>query len=746
MKHILEQGRIADQKLRQAGLCLTQGGEPTFVAAHPAAPEWNTAALGPEKLAAARKMCRQLLANLYPGGVILQSTGKHYPGEPLPRWSLGIHHSRSRGPFWKNPDLLLPSPGAPATSLAEAAWLIHSLADRLLGHTASILPAYEDVEGWMRFKDHETPSPLPKFSRSRKRFELDRPWTEKESERWIPYCEPKGWILPLEYSENRWKTAPWELPFGEDLSLLVGDSPMGLRLPLGRLPAQTIHCALTVEIRDGHLCVFLPPLPTAESFLDLVRTLEEVLTAGKCAPILLEGYPPKSGPEMESLTLVPDPGVLEVNLPPRDNWPDFEAQVRTLYEAAAAAGLRSEKHQFSGRKIPTGGGAHIILGGPSLQDNPFLKKPALLPSFLRFIQNHPCLSYVFTGLFTGPSSQAPRVDESFFGLPYELEISLRSIEAMESPASAAMLDAILRNLLLDWNGNTHRAELSIDKFANPFAPNGRLGLVEFRAFEMMPSPEMFLAPNLLLRALAACFCLEPYAAPLHDWRGQLHDRFALPHFLSADLEKVLAYLNARGFSLTPESFAPHLAFRFPRITHFAERGFEFSLRQALEPWPVLGEQPTASGTTARCVDPSTDRLEIFVRGTPLPEVSVNGWLLPLEKISDRESVGAVRYRLFDLTPSLQPQVRAHSPLVFEIIDPATQLILHAFDYHNWKPKPGFYDGLPRSDAEAAERVSERLILRPEKIGTQAKMRTPPEPRPEASALTLDLRALPHESL
>ncbi|HSH92830.1 MAG TPA: transglutaminase family protein [Roseimicrobium sp.] len=747
---LLQQGRLADTKLAALGLTLTQGGEPTFVPANTLAREWNTGALGPEKLLFARRFCRQLARTMLPGAVILQSFGKQFPGEPLPRWTLGLYRSKTGEPFWKDLDRIkldeTPSlPDDPGLARRIAA----GIADALFsGSTSAVagkemLPAYEDVEAWMRFEETNGKSaPLPRFSKSSAEFVLPRKWTAEEEAHWQKYCCIKGWVLPLGHIDGNWVSANWVLPEGEDLTLLIGNSPIGLRLPLNRFAPDVIRTALTVEIKDGDIVLFAPPLPTAAAFGELMRAIESVSEKLKLQPIVIEGYRPPGDPDLESFAMMADPGVIEVNLPPAADWPELDKMVRSMYTAAQAVGLRGFKFHYTGRKVGTGGGAHIILGGPNLDTNPFILRPTMLSSMLRFLQHHPSLSYMFTGLFVGPSSQAPRVDETMYEVPYELELALKTLERMPSPGDPRLIDGLLRNLLLDWNGNTHRAELSVDKFFYPFSPNGCLGLVEFRAFEMPPTPDMHLAMHLLLRALATTFAERPYTKPLIHWKESLHDKYALPWYLAQDLQQVLRHLKKHGFHFRWEWFQPLLDFRFPVVTQFETGVAKWTLRQALEPWPVMGEQPVGGGTTARLVDASTDRLQLEVQarqGLSNLGVAINGIKLPLQRQAGGTALCGVRYRLFDNPNGLQPQVPAHSPLVFEIFDTRTGLIRHAFQYLNWRPQPGEYDGHPRNDSEARARVVERLHLLPERFEQPVQYREV-ELSPDAPH-TLDLRSV-----
>lgn len=669
------QGRLADTMLATQGITLTQGGEPTFVPEVTVLPEWNLAALGEEKLSLAWKLCRELGRVHMPGAVILRSNGKHYHGEPIPRWKLTLLRKPQATPLWKNHSLLTHGKPGKGKPVAPRKFL-SELAARL-GLSGSLRPVYEDIEALMRNAQllGDTP-PLPCYSRSKKGFIQPR-WTISERKKWQSLHKATGWLLPLSKDQEKdtnggvWVTADWSLPNGEELLLLPGTSCIGLRLPLHRLAPDTLSCALTAEIRDGALSLFLPPLPDAASFAELLAVIEATAVALKSPALTLEGYPPPQEEGWESLSVIPDPGVIEVNLPPAAEWESLESTATALYAAAEKAGLKATRLLPSGEVVPTGGGGHLVLGGESLESNPFLLKPAMLSSFLRFIQRHPALSYLFSGRFMGPSSQAPRIDESFFEIPSELERALRSIAQMDAPANPAMIDAILRNLLLDLHGNTHKAEVSIDKFFNPFMPNGQLGLVEFRSIEMSPDAPSFLAIHALWRALAASFASAPYTEPLIDWQGKLHDHFLLPSMLEENLKEVLHYLKRHGFGFEMSMFRPHWDFRFPILAEEVFHETSWSLRRAAEPWPLLGEQPSPSGGLVRCVDSSTERLEIRILGkTPL-SISINERHLPLVPHHEGGWVGAVRFRTLSLPTCLHPLVEPHIPLEINFHDPAS---------------------------------------------------------------------------
>ncbi|MEI6322506.1 MAG: transglutaminase family protein [bacterium] len=678
------QGEHADRLLAEAGLILTQGGEPTFIPEKPSGPEWNLEALGEQKLRLAWNLSRALEKSLMPGAVILRSNGKQYPGEPIPRWKLMLLKKKGT-PLWNYPALLSQGKKGKKPPVSPRKFL-SSLAT-ILGVSGSLRPVYEDVEAAMRAAAMlgETP-PIPRYSRNKKGFVQPR-WTTAERKRWQELHRAAGWVLPLDCIKGVWKTDNWVLADGGDLLLLPGTSSIGLRLPLSQLPEGRLPRALTAEIREGALTLFIPPFLEASSFAALLSAIEQTAETLHSAPISLEGYPPPHEDGWESLAIIPDPGVIEVNLPPAPDWRSLEKTAAALFQAAEECGLRGTRLLPSGEVAATGGGGHLVLGGDSLSSNPFLLKPHLLPSFLRFIQRHPSLSYLFSGRFVGPSSQAPRIDESFFEIPRELGLSLTAMEMMEAPASAVMIDAFLRNLLLDYNGNTHKAEVSVDKFFNPFMPNGRLGLVEFRSIEMSPDIGQFLAVQALWRALAATFVHTPYKEPLIDWKGRLHDDFLLPFFLEEDLDKVLGYLNDHdGFHFEREWFQQHLKFRFPILAEEKTNGTAWHLRRALEPWPLLGEQPTPSGGLVRCVDSSTERLEVRLfapsreRSKPPVMISVNGWKLPLHPHPEGGFIGAVRFRTFLLPTCLHPQVMPHTPLLIQFLEESGKL-LSSWNYH-----------------------------------------------------------------
>lgn len=538
------------------------------------------------------------------------------------------------------------------------------------------------------------------------------------------FLRGSGVPLPAGYGPGQRPQSPGKLETEMQLPDLPGTSP-NRRPAQGESAPWIIRTALCVEPREGRLHVFMPPVATTEDYLDLIAGIETAVTE-LGLPVIIEGETPPKDPRLNKLAVTPDPGVIEVNLHPSKSWDELVERTKVLYEEARQTRLGTEKFMLDGRHTGTGGGNHIIIGGDTPQDSPILRRPDLLRSLLAYWQNHPSLSWLFSGLFIGPTSQAPRVDEARNDSLHELEVAFKELERqLGARRNAAtnnggpsdfvppwLVDRIFRNLLIDSSGNTHRAEFSIDKLFAPESSSGRLGLVEMRAFEMPPHARMSLAQHLLLRGLIAKLWREPYTNALVRWGTDIHDRWMLPHFCETDFKDVIHDLRQAGYPIEFEWFAPHFEFRFPRIGDFAQRDVQVELRTALEPWHVLGEEP-AGGATVRYVDSSLERLQVKARGLIGDRfaITVNGHRVPLHSTgANGEGIAGVRYRAWQPPDCLHPTIGVHTPLTFDLYDTWNHRSLGGCVYHVAHPGGLSYTTYPVNAYEAESRRLSRFFV------------------------------------
>ncbi|MEO0508752.1 MAG: transglutaminase family protein [Verrucomicrobiota bacterium] len=686
-----------DSWFKSEDIELTMGGEPTFVPAVPEAAEWNTAAMGDEKLGYARRMASELLSDVYPGALAMQVFGKWYPGEPLPRWNILTMQKRDGAPLWPTPSRLL-------------------LDDITGGNTKDIATDFMD-----------------RLARKLKlkRFVLEAvEQNEKKTH--------SGWVLPLKSTSRKWASAKWPFTNRRPIQLFSGESPIGLRLPLDQLPKGCLRTALTVEVRHGALEIFIPPLAweTFEALIGLIRELVEVLDL---KDLVFCGYgPEESGDALIRLGLAADPGVLEVNLPPCASWEEYDLVLKQCEYAASAVKLQFTKFQLNGIVYGTGGGSHLTFGGPDLESNPFLQDPGRITSLLRYWQHHPALSYLFSGAYVGPGSQAPRVDEGPMHGLYELEVACEGIEKSNPAPSGEYIDQFLKNLMTDSSGNTHRAEVCFDKFHNYATSNGRLGIVEMRAFETFQDAETMSRIALFVRAVLARLFKAPFCDPLLRFGPKLHDRYFLPAFLWKDFKVMCKDLKAHGFAFDPKWLHHAFEFRFPKLGRMELKGGVIELRQAFESWPLMAEESQES-TTIRVVDNSSDRIqltlsdqELLNKGTLL----VNGIEVPFKKVSGQMICG-IRYKSASAYPALHPHVPIQSPLLLEWVEKKSGKTRQAMHYHYWNPRGDIYKGRPKTERDAAKRRNERWQTADGLIGRKPEIQKA-KLAPEYS-YTLDLR-------
>lgn len=829
---ILAAGDKVDEILEENDVRLTMGGEPTFVSIDDMDhPQWNTDAVGEDKRVLSNVLLerfREKLAEteqISRGSLLHYGQGKWYPGEQLPRWALTCLWRRDGQPIWNDDQWLADEGKDYGHTHEDAQRFIRSLSRELGINAKTAFPVHEDIFHYL-WKEDRLPVDIdpadPRLKDPNERAMLMRTFGNGLG-------TPVGFVLPLRrawwQAKPGWIGGTWPIRGGK-IYLIPGESPIGLRLPLDRLPADSfstaafystpadptmphgplasshrslggelprgnaaynaasqggtsgggagrfdrpddipttpvnqqtldeeddddlptgdtiVHTALCIEARFGRLHVFMPPAQRLEDYLDLIDAIEQTCkTTG--LPVVIEGYLPPPDERVELFKVTPDPGVIEVNTQPSSTWRELVKLTETLYEEARLSRLGTEKFDVDGLHTGTGGGNHVVLGGAKPSDSPFLRRPDVLGSMIRFWHNHPSLAYLFSGKFIGPTSQAPRMDEARPDSVYEMEIALAQLPPVGTEVPPWLVDRLFRDLLVDLTGNTHRAEICVDKLYSPDSSTGRLGLVEFRGLEMPPHSQMSLAQQLLIRSCVASFWKTPYQEPLKTWGPMLYDRYLLPYFVWQDLTRLCEELTRMGTPVNSEWFAPHHEFRFPVMGELVVDGVRMEIRSAIEPWYVMGEEPGASGTS-RFVDSSLERLQVMVEGMDPEQYAVTcfGHRVPLHKTGvTGQAVAGLRYRAWQPPRCLHPTIGIHTPLQFDLVDLKARRSVGGCTYHAVHPGGVCSDQFPINAKEAESRRAARFDQFTMTGGEIVIPNLPPRTGSEPYPITMDLRRL-----
>jgi uncharacterized protein (DUF2126 family) len=695
--------RCHDVQIEALGLTIWVGSEPTFTDRVAQAPEWLSQALGGDKEQRAKALLSGLCRR-FPGGLVLRSVGRQYPGEERPRWNLGLYRRRNGEPIWHGPlDPILAEPRleTPPDLDALAAALVAELEAR--GFPVSVIMADDAfARRLLMCADRHTPAPDAADPR-------------------LTCPSVHAWATP----------------------------PSGLRDELAE--AGTYLFVLRRQESDGRPTarLELPKLPGVDLFLAVLDSVAQASLQCHLRTLVLAGYPPPVDASMEWTTVTPDPAVIEINTAPSVDAEDFLRRSREIYATAVEQRLDPYRLYFNGAVADSGGGGQITLGGASPEGSPFLQEPRLLPRLVRFFNRHPALSYLYSHDFVGSSGQSVRADERGMDAFDELRLTLGLLEREEA-LSPDILWHSLAPFLSDAVGNSHRAEMNIEKLWNPFlAGRGKLGLVEFRALRMQHTPERATALACLLRAVVAMLACEQPALPLMDWGRELHQRFALPFYLEQDLGAVLDSLASADVALGQAIEAVLLRDEFRRWGEVALPGCTLEVRRALEFWPLLGDAASPEqGGSSRLVDASVARAELRLRPVDGNQSEWHDWqilaagvALPMRQERDAQGplkVFGVRYRSFVPGWGLHPTLGTQVPLRL-LLRRSSDRVDYVVTLHEWRPDGGAYPGLPEDLAEAGKRRAERVTLEVLARDSAVASRTPP-----AYGLTpfcLDLRCL-----
>lgn len=689
-----------DQRLAELGLEIWVGGEPTFTDRYSESAEWLAEALGEQKLERALSLTRLLAGD--GTAVVLRTVGRQYPGEDETRWSLGLYRHRDPRPIWTGPpDPMLLDSRVPAPDLATfSEALLNTLTDDELA-AAGVDPSPDGIHRIV--------------------FTLDGT---------VPISNPEQAPELLRPSVHGRRIEPSD---PDDMLVNHGQFLLLIRPEITR---QGIVA-----------CAELPELSEVGAYLRLLDVVGRAAHRAGLPALILAGYPPPVNPSVMWTTVTPDPAVIEVNSAPYPKVGEFLAATLDIHRLAEQEGLSPFRLYYNGDVADSGGGGQITLGGPTPEDSPFIREPRLLTRLIRYCNHHPSLSYRFAHDHVGESGQSVRTDERGRDSFAELSVALELLQR-EQALDADTVWRALAPFLTDPTGNSHRAELNVEKLWNPNLPRrGCMGVVEFRALRMQTSPQRAGALAALLRAITARLLLRPFNDPLVDWADQLHDRFALPYYLDQDLLDVLEDLEASGVGLGRPIRDELMEDAWRRYGSFAFEGCRLTIRRALEFWPLVGDSASQDGGTSRLIDSSTGRIEIRLTGDPSEpgelmawRLAADGWEVPLRAEDARAvptRVLGLRYRRFAPWRGLHPTLAPRGPIPLLLWRPGLDRALR-IELHEWRPDNEAYDGLPLDLDEARTRREQRLVVTPA---------TPPEhppPHPPSGATTahcLDLRRL-----
>lgn len=663
--------RSLDQRIQAIGGAIWIGGEPTFTDRFSEAPEWLSSALGGDKQQRAMALLRAV-SDAFPGSAVLATLGRQYPGESRPRWSIGLYARRDGEPVWHGP----PDPALAACP--DSPW------DRSV-LTQTLIEAFAE-RGWSCCHFDCTTAPRQRFLM---RFDG------------AP-CELSEGLQALRCRASVHSQAIADTGLRDDLAD-AGYYLIGLDAEAGKTAAWPY--------------LELPHVARSEDYLALLRALAAAGTAAGLVAMRLTGYPPPVDRHVQWSSLTPDPAVIEANLAPAAGLEEFFAINQRLFDAARQQALSPYRLQYNGRQSDSGGGGQLTIGGPTPETSPFLRQPQLLPRLIRYFNQHPALSYWFATDYVGSGSQAPRCDEGLRELFPELKLALEQLDRCAF-VDADFLWSNLAPFLADALGNSHRSEINIEKLCNPYlGERGRQGLVELRPFRMAASVATFTALAALVRALVARLMHYPYDAPLVDWGVHLHQRFALPFFLKQDVRAVLDDLQAHGLGLGDPLAALLLDDSEWELGHRQWQDIDVRVLRAQEFWPLIGDRTAHRPADSRLVDASTARRELSLSATDPAllsdlELRINGYQVPLPSSDSAcgTRLTGIRYRSFQPWQGLHPALPALDKVSITLIHPASAQALQ-MDLFEWRPDGQPYAGLPRDQAEAAQRRAECLVTR-----------------------------------